>query len=83
MGAYRGKAGFDTFGHRRSVVGTDLPFSVTGMAAPPVSETHRRLRRTDVADGARRTRKRLNASRQRPSGAHGPTQFVSGAPVPV
>ena len=35
MGAYHGKAGFDTFSHYRSVVGTDLPFSITGTAAPP------------------------------------------------
>ena len=35
MGAYHGKAGFDTFSHQRSVVGSDLPFSVTGSASPP------------------------------------------------
>jgi coniferyl-aldehyde dehydrogenase len=35
MGAYHGKAGFDTFSHRRTVVGNDLPFSITGNAAPP------------------------------------------------
>ena len=35
MGAYHGKAGFDTFSHQRSVVGSDLPFSITGSAAPP------------------------------------------------
>ncbi len=35
MGAYHGKAGFDTFSHQRPVVGSDLPFSVTGSAAPP------------------------------------------------
>lgn len=34
-GAYHGKAGFDTFSHYRTVVGTDLPFSVTGHAANP------------------------------------------------
>lgn len=34
-GAYHGKAGFDTFSHYRTVVGTDLPFSVTGQAARP------------------------------------------------
>lgn len=28
MGAYHGKAGFDTFSHHRSVLGSDLPFSV-------------------------------------------------------
>ena len=35
MGAYHGKAGFDTFSHHRTVVGTDLPFSITGRAALP------------------------------------------------
>jgi coniferyl-aldehyde dehydrogenase len=35
MGAYHGKAGFDAFSHYRTVVGSDLPFSVTGTAAPP------------------------------------------------
>ena len=35
MGAYHGKAGFDAFSHYRTVVGTDLPFSITGRAAPP------------------------------------------------
>jgi coniferyl-aldehyde dehydrogenase len=35
MGAYHGKAGFDTFSHYRAVVGRDLPLSITGTAAPP------------------------------------------------
>ena len=34
MGAYHGKAGFDAFSHHRSVVGSDLPFSITRSAAP-------------------------------------------------
>ena len=29
MGAYHGKAGFDAFSHYRTVVGTDLAFSIT------------------------------------------------------
>jgi hypothetical protein len=29
MGVYHGKAGFDAFSHYRTVVGTDLPFSIT------------------------------------------------------
>ncbi|GBE67498.1 aldehyde dehydrogenase [Mycobacterium sp. MFM001] len=61
MGAYHGKAGFDTFSHYRTVVGNDLPFSITGTAAPPFGmplrlganaamqfarmRTHRRLRK--------------------------------------
>jgi coniferyl-aldehyde dehydrogenase len=35
MGAYHGKAGFDAFTHYRSVVSSDLPFSITGSASPP------------------------------------------------
>ncbi|CAN5688752.1 aldehyde dehydrogenase family protein [soil metagenome] len=62
MGAYHGKAGFDTFTHYRPVVGSDLPFSITGSASPPFRapmklyadatlrmarhRTHRRLRGT-------------------------------------
>lgn len=61
MGAYHGKAGFDAFSHYRTVVGSDLPFSLTGSAAPPFkpgmrfyadamlrrarNRTHRRLKR--------------------------------------
>jgi coniferyl-aldehyde dehydrogenase len=36
-GAYHGKAGFDSFSHHRSVVGSDLPFSITSIASPPFS----------------------------------------------
>jgi coniferyl-aldehyde dehydrogenase len=45
IGAYHFKAGFDAFGHYRTVVGTDLPFSIArrrerGVAhdAPPAQE---------------------------------------------
>lgn len=41
MGAYHGKAGFDTFSHFRTVVGTDLPFSITGRAALPFTGSMR------------------------------------------
>jgi coniferyl-aldehyde dehydrogenase len=41
MGAYHGKAGFDAFSHYRAVVGSDLPFSITGRAAPPFSGSMR------------------------------------------
>jgi len=67
MGAYHGKAGFDTFSHYRSVVGSDLPFSITGTAAPPFGSplrfgaavalriarlrTHRRLKRRAANSG--------------------------------
>jgi coniferyl-aldehyde dehydrogenase len=61
MSAYHRKAGFDTFSHYRAVVGSDLPFSITGTAVPPFGNslrfganvvlrmarlrTHRRLKR--------------------------------------
>jgi coniferyl-aldehyde dehydrogenase len=67
MGAYHGKAGFDTFSHYRSVVGSDLPFSITGTAAPPFGaplklganaamriariRTRRRLKRVGAGSG--------------------------------
>jgi len=41
MGAYHGKAGFDTLSHYRAVVGSDLPFSITGTAAPPFGNSLR------------------------------------------
>ena len=41
MGAYHGKAGFDAFSHYRTVVGSDLPFTITGRAAPPFSRSMR------------------------------------------
>lgn len=35
MGRYHGRYGFDQFSHLRTVAGSDLPFSVTDLAAPP------------------------------------------------
>ncbi len=52
MGAYHGKAGFDAFSHYRTVVGTDLPFTITGRAAPPFSGSMQAGSRCRVADGA-------------------------------
>ena len=61
MGAYHGKAGFDTFSHQRSVVGTDLPFSVTGSAAPPFSRPMKAYADVTLRMARRRTNKRLGA----------------------
>jgi hypothetical protein len=61
MGAYHGKAGFDTFSHRRSVVGSDLPFSVTGSAAPPFSRPMKLYADLSLRLARRRTNKRLKA----------------------
>ena len=61
MGAYHGKAGFDTFSHQRSVVGSDLPFSVTGSAAPPFTRPMKLYADLSLRLARRRTNKRLRA----------------------
>ena len=61
MGAYRGKAGFDTFTHYRTVVGTDLPFVLTALAAPPFGGGLRRGIDLALRMARRRTRRRLNS----------------------
>lgn len=60
MGAYHGKAGFDAFSHYRTVVGSDLPFSLTGTAAPPFRRPMRLYADTMVRLARRRARRRLN-----------------------
>jgi coniferyl-aldehyde dehydrogenase len=62
MGAYHGKAGFDTFSHQRTVVGTDLPFSMTGSAAPPFSRPMRAYADLSLWMARRRTNRRLRDS---------------------
>ncbi|WP_024804289.1 aldehyde dehydrogenase family protein [Nocardia sp. BMG51109] len=59
MGAYRGKAGFDTFTHYRTVVATDLPFVITARAAPPFGPLLQRLIAIALRTAHRRTRRRL------------------------
>lgn len=59
MGAYHGKAGFDTFSHHRPVVGTDLPFSITGTAAPPFGNSMRMYADAMMRMTRARTRRRL------------------------
>jgi coniferyl-aldehyde dehydrogenase len=63
MGASHGKAGFDTFSHYRTVVGTDLPFSVTGRAAPPFSNSTRTGADMALRMARSRTRRRLKRRR--------------------
>jgi coniferyl-aldehyde dehydrogenase len=63
MGAYHGKAGFDTFSHQRSVVGTDLPFSTTGSAAPPFTRPMKLYADMSLRMARNRTRRRLKGSR--------------------
>jgi coniferyl-aldehyde dehydrogenase len=59
MGAYHGKAGFDTFSHHRSVVGTDLPFSITATAAPPFGNSLRLGANAAMRMARARTHRRL------------------------
>ncbi|MEN4396544.1 aldehyde dehydrogenase family protein [Mycolicibacterium senegalense] len=56
-GAYHGKAGFDAFSHYRTVVGSDLPFTITGQAARPFT----RSMRVGADLSLRRARKRTAA----------------------
>lgn len=59
MGAYHGKAGFDAFSHYRTVVGSDLPFSLTGTAAPPFKQGMRWYADTMLRRASKRTHRRL------------------------
>lgn len=59
MGAYHGKAGFDAFSHHRTVVGSDLPFSLTGTAAPPFKPGMRRYTDMMLRRARKRTSRRL------------------------
>ena len=61
MGAYHGKAGFDAFSHYRTVVGSDLPFSLTRTAAPPFGRPMRLYTDAMVRRARRRTRRRLRS----------------------
>jgi coniferyl-aldehyde dehydrogenase len=58
-GAYHGKAGFAAFSHYRTVVGTDLPFTITGRAAPPFSGSMQAGSRFALRMARNRTRRRL------------------------
>ena len=59
MGAYHGKAGFDAFSHHRTVVGSDLPFTITGRAAPPFGVSTRVTTALTLRMARNRTRRRL------------------------
>ena len=60
MGAYHGKTGFDTFSHQRSVVGTDVRFTITtAVATPPFGGAMRKFGDIAIASVRRRTRRRL------------------------
>jgi coniferyl-aldehyde dehydrogenase len=58
-GAYHGKAGFDAFSHHRTVVGSDLPFSVTNQAAAPFTTSMRISADLALRMARARTRRRL------------------------
>nr|WP_245905778.1 aldehyde dehydrogenase family protein [Mycolicibacterium palauense] len=59
MGAYHGKAGFDAFTHYRTVVGSDLPFSITGSAAPPFRRSMKLYAAAQLRLARNRTRRRI------------------------
>jgi coniferyl-aldehyde dehydrogenase len=63
MGAYHGKAGFDAFSHYRTVVGTDLPFTITGRAAPPFGGSMRAITALGLRTARNRTHRRLKRRR--------------------
>jgi coniferyl-aldehyde dehydrogenase len=63
MGAYHGKAGFDAFSHHRTVVGTDLPFSITGRAAQPFTGSMRVAAGLALRQARSRTSRRLRKFR--------------------
>jgi coniferyl-aldehyde dehydrogenase len=71
MGAYHGKAGFDAFSHQRTVVGTDLPFSVTGSAAPPFTRPMKAYADLTLRLARRRTNRRLRRHRAVTAGGAG------------
>ena len=65
MGAYHGKAGFDAFSHYRTVVGSDLPFTITGRAAPPFPRSTQAVTALALRLARRRTHRRLSRLRSR------------------
>nr|WP_081876574.1 coniferyl aldehyde dehydrogenase [Nocardia rhamnosiphila] len=62
MGAYHGKAGFDTFSHHRTVVGTDLPVPITSLAAPPFGRWTERFIGLALRHARRRVHRRLRTA---------------------
>jgi coniferyl-aldehyde dehydrogenase len=64
MGAYHGKAGFDTFSHHRTVVGNDLPFSLGGNAAPPFGSSMQLYANAMMRRARARTQRRLKVFRR-------------------
>ncbi len=63
MGAYHGKAGFDAFSHYRTVVGSDLPFSITGSASPPFRTPMKLYADATLRLARNRTRRRIERHR--------------------
>ncbi|CAN5530385.1 aldehyde dehydrogenase family protein [soil metagenome] len=68
MGAYHGKAGFDAFTHYRSIVGSDLPFSITGSASPPFRAPMKFYADATLRMARNRTHRRLNKGNGRLEG---------------
>ena len=59
MGAYHGRAGFETFSHLRTVVGSRLPASITQFTGPIVDVRLHEALRTGVDSYRRLLRMRL------------------------
>lgn len=68
MGSYHGKAGFDAFSHHRSVVESDLPFSVTSIAAPPFTRPKAVMAALSARSTRWRVRRRIKAFTALPHG---------------
>ncbi|WP_194291058.1 coniferyl aldehyde dehydrogenase [Nocardia aurantia] len=62
MGAYHGKTGFDTFSHMRTIAGTDLPFAITSIAAPPFGPRISKLVDRSLRSAHRRNRRRVRGA---------------------
>jgi coniferyl-aldehyde dehydrogenase len=63
MGAYHGKAGFDTFTHYRTVSESRLPGTIAALTVPPIPKRAAALVDWVVAKQARRLRKRIDRYR--------------------
>lgn len=60
MGAYHGKAGFDTFSHYKTVTESRLPVTVAALTVPPIPARAASLIDWVVSTQARRLRKRID-----------------------
>lgn len=57
-GAYHGQTGFNTFTHLRPVAVSNVNFSIAGLTTPPFGKLSRLMNKAQLAQTARRLRKR-------------------------